>query len=194
MEELEQKVQKELSAITDYLETRLGRRSRWNGDVELTEDASTFGKALWSGRIVINRELARQEARWRTEIHEALHTFSMGLSPGSYLEFPGWEEGVVEGLQRLLRSELLSHLTVAVSDSTLTDAESHHEYNRYIGALETLRAVLSDPEEQFYLNLLAMPLKERPGAVIQMGRNLAPIQLRDFQRRFAVAFRVLKGD
>jgi len=194
MEELEQKVQEELSAIVDYLEIRLGRSSRWNGDVELTKDASTFGKALWSGKIVINRDLARQAARWRTEIHEVLHTFSEGLLPSSYLEFPGWEEGVVEFLQRLLRLELLSHLMVAVSDSTLTDVESHHEYNRYIGALETLRPVLNEPEEQFYLNLLVTPLKDRPSFIIQAGRSLSANAFRDFQRQFAISFRVLKGD
>ncbi|MBA2679155.1 MAG: hypothetical protein H0U76_12255 [Ktedonobacteraceae bacterium] len=81
MDELETQIRDELSAITDMLEEILGRRSRWNGKVELMEDSSFLGKALWNGRISINRGLAKSELRWRTEIHEALHLFSVGLSP-----------------------------------------------------------------------------------------------------------------
>lgn len=96
MEELETQVRDELAAITDVLEDILGRRSHWSGEVELSDDASTFGKASWSGRVVINRKVAQSDLRWRTEIHEVLHLFSVGLTSTAYAELLGWEEGVVE--------------------------------------------------------------------------------------------------
>ncbi len=40
MDEIETQIRGELAAIADFLEERLGRRSRWNGEVELSDDAS----------------------------------------------------------------------------------------------------------------------------------------------------------
>ena len=194
MEELEAQVRDELSAITVFLEERLGRRSRWNGEVELSDEAAAFGKARWSGGIIINRALARSELRWRTEIHELLHTFSPGLVISDYLSLPGWEEGVVEQLQRLLRPSILARLAVSVPEDVFAPVEAGHEYNRYITALEKLRVVLNTPYEAFYQELLATPLKDRPNATIQQGRRLPTDQFRGFQREFALAFSILRGD
>jgi hypothetical protein len=63
MDELELQIQAELSAITDFLEERFRWRSRWNGEIELSDDSSTHGKALWNGGISINRELAKTDLR-----------------------------------------------------------------------------------------------------------------------------------
>lgn len=194
MDELEKQVRDELAAIVDVLEDILGRRSRWNGVVELSDDGSSFGKALWSGRIVINRRLARTDLRWRTEIHEALHLLSEGITPQSYLNFQGWEEGAVEQLQRLLRPSVLKSLGVGVAEAVFVAEEVTHEYNRFIAAYETLRKQLNEAEMLFYLNLLATPLSERPAAVIQAGRQLPPDQFRAFQRAFGLAFSSLRGD
>ena len=166
MDGLETQVRDELSAITGFLEERLGRRSRWNGEVELSDDPGINGRAMWSGRIAINRHLARSNVRWRTEIHEALHLLSVGLTPQSYLDFQGWEEGVVEQLQRLFRPHVLSALTIAVPESLFIAEETTHDYNRFVEALETLRGVLNEDAMPFYVQLLATPLAERPVAII----------------------------
>jgi hypothetical protein len=194
MDELEAQIRGELSAITVFLEERLGRRSRWNGGVELSDDAGTNGRAMWGGRVAINRQLARTDLRWRTEIHEALHLLSAGLTPQSYLDFQGWEEGVVEQLQRLFRSLALFSLNVTVPESLFTAEEAAHDYNRFIAALESLRMVLSDAALPFYVKLLATPLSERPAAIIRAGRQLPSDQFRGFQRTFGLAFSSLRGE
>ena len=134
MDDLEKQVRDELAAISGALESILGRRSRWNGEVELSDEAAVYGKALWSGGIVLNRRVAASEARWRTEIHEPLHTFSPGLTASAYLTLPGWEEGIVEQLQRSLRPGILARLSVRVPDEVFIAVEAGHEYNRYIAA------------------------------------------------------------
>ena len=194
MDELETQVRDELAAIADILESILGRWSRWNGAVELSDEAAAYGKARWSGGIVLNRGVAASEARWRTEIHELLHTFSPGLTANNYLTLPGWEEGIVEQLQRSLRPGILTRLSVRVPDVVFVVVEAEHEYNRYIAALDKLVTILNELGETFYRELLAVPLKDRPAAVIQRGRQLPADQFRAFQREFALAFSILRGD
>ena len=194
MDELETQIRAELAAITDILENILGRRSRWNGEVELSDEAAAYGKARWSGGIVLNRGVAASEARWRTEIHELLHTFSPELTASSYLSLPGWKEGIVEQSQRSLRADILTRLSVTVPDGVFGAVEAGHEYNRYISALDKLVTILNESGEVFCRELLAVPLKDRPAAVIQRGRQLPSDQFRVFQREFALAFSILRGD
>lgn len=194
MDDLETQITDEVAAITGFLEQQLGRRSRWNGEVELSGDPTAFGKALWNGRISINRQTAQTDLRWRTEIHEALHLLSAGLTPTSYIDFEGWEEGVVEQLQRLLRPAVLNALAVVVPNSVFVAVEAHHDYNRFIQALERIRAEVSTPPFAFYRDLLGTPLAARPSSVIQLGRQLPAREFRRFQKQFAGAFTVLRGD
>ena len=194
MDELETQLQNELSRITEVLETSLGRPSRWNGEVEVLDDVSVYGRARWNGRIAINHQIAQNDLRWRTEIHEALHLFSVGLTPQDYLDFQGWEEGVVEQLQRLFRPHILHSLHVAIPEEVFAAEEATHEYNRFILALEKLRGIVNEPIMPFYMTLLAAPLVSRSSLVIQAGRQLPANQFRGFQRDFALAFSVLRGD
>lgn len=194
MDESEKQVRDELNAIADVLEDILGRQSRWNGEVELSDEAAAYGKALWNGGIVLNRGVAASDARWRTEIHELLHTFSPGLTASDYLLLPGWEEGVVEQLQRSLRPHILARLSVHAPASVFAIVETGHQYNRYIAALDGLVTTLDDLSGTFYRELLAVPLKDRPAAVVQRGRQLPADNFRGFQREFALAFSILRGD
>ena len=192
MDELETRITHEIAAITGFLEQRLGRRSRWNGEVELSDDPAAFGKALWSGRISINRQTAQTDLRWRTQIHEALHCFSAGLNQSSYAELRGWEEGVVEQLQRRLRSSVLHALDVIVLDDIFVNVEQRHYYNRFISALEAIRQELNEPQEAFYLLLLAVPLKERPAEVLGLSKRLMGEESITFRRTFAFSFSMLR--
>lgn len=54
--------------------------------------------------------LAGQPDRWLTLIHEALHTVSTGYVRKDFSALPGWEEDIVEHLQRLFRPAILLHL------------------------------------------------------------------------------------
>ncbi len=138
------------------------------------------GKMSWQGNISINRRLALSELRWRTEIHEALHTLSEGLTPSNYLDMTGWEEGVVEQLQRSLRPAILAKVGVKVQESVFLAVEQGHEYNLYIAALENLRETLGLPEREFYVRLLETPLMQRPMNVIAAGQKLRGVPFKNF--------------
>lgn len=96
--------------------------------------------------------------RWRTEIHEALHGFSAGLSQASYAELRGWEEGVVEQLQRMLRPSILRSMNMVIPEDLFVNVEKHHYYNRFVSALEAMRQELNELPEAFHLRLLAVSL------------------------------------
>lgn len=76
----EARVHQEISAVVNALTDWTGLLSRWNGDVELSEDTRIFGRKPFSCRIVLNQQLANNPIRWRTFIHEALHSFSAGYT------------------------------------------------------------------------------------------------------------------
>ena len=110
------------------------------------------------------------------------------------MEYPGWEEGVVEWLQRSYRQEVLSRLGVRVEETVFVSVEDGHQYNRYITTLLTLPAALSQPPLGFFSVLLETPLKDRSDYVMECGRSLPVEHFRGYQRTFALAFSVLRGD
>lgn len=159
---MEGELQLTLRQIIQVLEDILGRPSRWNGKAYLARSLSFGGAAHYDGSISISEYAdADPDLRWRTMIHEALHTFSPQYSHPQYIATRGWEEGVVEQMQRLLRSQVLAALQVSVHEMALAEAEANHSYNVYITALEDLRDRLGDSPMSFYRLLLATPLPER---------------------------------
>lgn len=73
MQDAASQTQQELDAIINILSGLTGLTSRWNGEVELSQDLSALGRKPFTCRIVINRSLLNSPLRWRTLIHEALH-------------------------------------------------------------------------------------------------------------------------
>ena len=55
-----------------------------------------------------------------TFIHEALHSVSAGFMGEDYRSARGWEEGVAEQLQRLLRVEVLDRLGAHMEEAVFT--------------------------------------------------------------------------
>ena len=148
--------------------------------MELTDNPYIRGAKPFRCDIVINAGLAAQEERWRTLIHEMLHTFSEGYQPLDYVAFRGWEEGVVEQLQRTLRPTILAELGLAISETVFAEIETDHEYVEYVQALENIRAVFNEKSQSFYARLLALPIRDRRRAVFEQGMALAPLQRRLF--------------
>jgi len=179
---MEGELQLTLRQTVDVLEGILGWPSRWNGQVSLVRSLTVAGAAHYGGSISIN-ELIYVDAdlRWRTLIHEALHTFSPLYTRYEYTTARGWEEGVVEQMQRLVRPQVLTALGVAVNEETLLEAEASHPYNIYIAFLEDLRLRLNDAPFSFYKMLLACPIKERSKILGQSG-ILLDDRLRDDYR------------
>ena len=159
---MEGELEHDLRQIIQVLEDVLGRPSRWNGRTHLARSLSFGGAAHYDGSVSIS-EYANVDLdlRWRTMIHEALHTFSPQYSHPQYIAARGWEEGVVEQMQRLLRSQVLAALRVSVDEAVIAAAEAAHSYNVYITVLEDLRDRLGDSPMSFYRLLLATPLPER---------------------------------
>jgi len=185
-------IEAELQAIAAVLTELTGLPSRWSGHVEFVPEADFKGKKRFTCDIQIDADLAHQEARWSTLIHESLHAVSAGYVGTDYREFPGWEEGVVERLQRLYRPAVLTRLGVLVPDEVFREAEAKHNYNKYIAALEQVRPHLSLPEEEFYLRLLRTPIKVRFSLVFGLGNQLSGQQRIAFAHAFSAASAVLK--
>src|SRR5262249_31165515 len=91
----------------------------------------------------------------------------------TYRNFQGWEEGIVEQLQRMLRGPVVVKLGATLDEPANLAIDSEHGYNGYIEALEELRGALDEPQAVFYRRLLGVQLGERPGLV---RRQLAPAQ------------------
>jgi len=74
---MEGELQLNLRQIVQVLEDVLGRPSRWNGEALLESGLFFAGAARYSGSIGVSEVIfADFDLRWRTLIHEALHTFS----------------------------------------------------------------------------------------------------------------------
>jgi len=164
MDDLQARTQQELTDILSILTELTGLPSRWSGRVDLVPDADFKGKKRFICDIQVDAASAGSNQRWTTLIHEALHAISAGYARNDYQNFQGWEEGVVEQLQRLFRPRILSRLGVAIDPQIFEMLDNEHGYNKFITALETIRqafSITSEPSEDFYLDLLYTPIKDR---------------------------------
>lgn len=196
MNSIEGQIQEEIRQILEVVEERTGLPSRWNGHVELVLDADFKGKKRFSCDILIHASLAQQDSRWSTLIHEALHAVSVGYQREDYQQFRGWEEGVVEKLQRLMRPAILTTLGVTIPEERFQASEATHLYNVYIRALEEIRLALEaevgpDDEQTFYIALLSTPLRDRPGYVLGLGYQRIALPRASFIRAFSAANAIL---
>ncbi len=189
---MEHDMEGELRRIEPVLTEILGRPSRWSGRVELTSDPTVRGAKPYRCDIVINEDLAGQDARWRTLIHELLHSYSAGYNSPDYNDLPGWEEGVVEQLQRLLRRDVLSRLEVALDEAVFEPNDRRHDYNRFIAALEALRLSLKEDAGSFYRDLLATPMRDRQAFVLGSRTRFTGQAYADFIQLFSTSNAILK--
>lgn len=189
MEDLQARTQSELTDIIVILTELTGLPSRWSGRVELVPNAEFKGRKRQKCDIEINAGLAAEEERWPTLIHEGLHSTSAGYSGTDFRTMPGWEEGVVEYLQRHFRPIIFDRLRIPQAD--FAAREERHEYNKYIDQLQLLRQSLDHEELPFFLDLLRMPIRKRPAFVLRQGLLLGK-ERSDFVRLFSAANSVLK--
>lgn len=101
---------------------------------------------------------------------------------------------MVEKLQRLLRPTVLSTLEVTVEETFFSAFEERHLYNGYLEALAELQKVVGQPEQQFYIDLLRNPIRDRSASVYAMSRHLTGQDYKDFILVFSKANSVLKGE
>lgn len=187
--------QDELRRVDQVVSKLTGLTSHWNGHVELLTDADWRGTKPFPCHIRLDAARQEQDVRWRTQIHEILHAHSVGYTRYAFDTFPGWEEGVVEQLQRLLRPQVLMQLNLVIPASVFEVEEATHEFNAYIAALESLRVLLQRPGESeatFYVALLATPLDQRMNRVMAQGKQMPPPEAATFLRTFAAASATLR--
>ena len=102
--------------IIAFVEEATGLPSRWNGGLLILEDGTDeartaqmlarvpyLAKKERSCSITVVESILQDDQRWRTLLHEGLHSVSVGLMRDSYDRFAPWEEAVAESLQRLYR-------------------------------------------------------------------------------------------
>ena len=102
---------------------------------------------------------------------------------------------MIEKLQRLLRPRVLARIDVDLPEAVFAQEDVEHEYNPYIEALERLYPFLKQPEESetdFYVALLAIPIKERMAWALARGKQLPPQEFGVFLRAFSAANAILR--
>ncbi len=192
MDDLQARTQKELGDIVLILTELTGLPSRWSGRVELVPDAEFKGRKRQMCDIQIDAALAAQDARWPMLIHEALHSISVGYSGIDFRTMPGWEEGIVEYLQRQFCPVISDRLGVSVALTGFALRVERHPYNKYIEQLNLLRQALDYDELQFFLDLLSMPIRQRPAFIFGQGNLFAGQKRIRFIRLFSSANSILK--
>ena len=193
MDEVEARTQKELTDIIAVLTQQTGLPSRWSGRVELVPDAEFKGRKRQMCDIQIDAALATRDERWPTLIHEALHSISVGYNGTDFRLLRGWEEGVVEQLQRIYRPIFLRQIGVRLEGTVFESGELHHQFNPYIAALESLRHYCEPPKQEidFYVDLLSLPLKERPDSILRSGFSLERSPRATFMMTYSQANAIL---
>ena len=193
MDALTAQLHEEVRRVMEVLCELTQLPSQWSGNLELVPDADFKGRKPFNCDIQINQALALLPERWSTLVHEALHALSTGYFAVDFWNLPGWEEGVVEQLQRLFRAIILSRIGITVEAEVFRQDEVEHQYNIYIDALERLRAYLNIEEVTFYVNLLKTPIKQRPAYIYGLGNQLSTNKRKEFIYIYSVANSVLKG-
>jgi len=192
MDSTEAQTQQEIARVVSIVEELTGLPSRWSGRVELVAGAEFRGKKLFSCAILLDAAVARRPVRWRTLIHEVLHSVSAGYIRADYDALIGWEEGTVEQLQRLLRRQVLNRLSVDVPEGVFVGAEANYSFNPYIDALEDVRNALEVPSPDFYLRLLNTSIGQRPGSILGQTMVLTGAARREVLQVFSRSNAVLK--
>ena len=173
----------ELKILEPIIGSLTGRTSQWTGLVYVHEGRGAKGAKSVECGITLDAARMSLPVRWRTYIHEMLHAHSEGLEQSAFEDFLGYEEGVVEQLQRLLRPQILivlrdeQGISFSEEDMAAMDAEEKdHWYNTYIESLEKFRfnirnvAVPSEPLP-FYCWLLGIPIGARHKQILVSGKS-----------------------
>lgn len=193
---LKRRLETSLHAIIAELERTTGLSSQWNGQIEVVSATDrAFGGKTFTCLIRIRSGVAANDLCWPTLLHEVFHCFSVGRNADATLNYPGYEEGVVEQCQRLFRAELLTLLGVEIASASLVDRDANSAYTEYVIALEAMRFALGEAESKtFYLDLLGMPLEQREAFLREQAQQSHHWHKADFRRQWRRWERVLRGE
>lgn len=194
----QKQVEGEVRQIVAFIEETTGLRSRWNGGVRVVDSDTAallspvpfLAKKDWGCGITL-LETTTGAGRWRSLLHEALHSVSVGLTEPDYRRLRLWEEAVVETLQRMYRPALLRHLGLDIAESRFAIVEATWPYNRAMEALGRIAAERPEvPAREFLEQILRTPLPDRPAFAFAWGRQAADFA--QFKRVYAAASGILR--
>ncbi len=194
----------EAGQIITVVEEFTGLPSRWNGGLLILADASGEARAVgvlsrapylakkeWNCGITVLESVLQNDLRWRTLLHEALHSVSVGLTEPNYQRLRLWEEGVVESLQRLYRPRVFARLGLKVSENRFAAQEATWHYNRALEALGRIAAERPEADAQEFLEqMLRTPLPGRPAFAFEWGRQAGDFE--HFKRVYAASCGLLR--
>lgn len=183
-----QQAHDELRRVEQVVSEITGLPSNWSGTVELHISPTWRGAKPFRCDILLDAGRQELDVRWRTHLHEMLHAHSAGYSRTAFDTSSGWEEGVVERLQRLLRPRVLRQLGLELPESVFAQEDAEHEYNPYVEALDSLYRLAKQPQESetdFYVALLATPINQRMAWMHARGKLLPPQEGSAFIRTLA---------
>ena len=198
-------IMEEVRQMVAFVEEATGLPSRWNGGLLILADGtdeawaaqalprvSYRAKKEWNCSITVMESVLQDNQRWRTLLHEILHSVSVGLTEPDYQRFRLWEEAVIESLQRLYRPLLFQHLGLILEEEQFQGLEATWRYNSALNALQQIAA--ERPEvlfRDFLEAILRMPLPSRPAFIFEWGRQA--VDFERFKRIYAVASGFLRG-
>jgi hypothetical protein len=187
-------IERDLQTLKPLIESLTGLTSRWNGKVELVANATFKGLKPFDCAIWIGDTFVHPDERWTTLIHELLHSVSAGYNRFDFENCVGWEEGAVEMLQRMLRTEIFAALGLVLADDLLQQLDANHPFNHYITALERIRDAFVMERRAFYIDLLSISIKERYGVLLTRANALtAPARLEAIRTLSAVQVTLRQG-
>ena len=170
------KILADMRTIQYHVEQATGLLSRWNGTVDFTSEVNIddlpvfIARKEWNCGITLHLTVLDNPGLLGTLIHEMLHSVSVGMTPSSFAKYAGFEEGVIEWFTRQLGPQIAS-ITNAGTPFTQRTA-----FGPYVEALEHLRAMTMQNDQNFYLQLLQTPLSERHSTVVQWVQNQHPTE------------------
>ena len=194
----------EIRQITAFVEGATGLPSRWNGGLLILADGtdeawtaqalprvSYRAKKDWNCSITVVESVLQDAQRWRTRLHEILHSGSVGLTEPLYQQYAPWEEAVVESLQRLYRPLLFRHLGLRAEEEQFQALETTWRYQLAVEALGKIAAERPEvPNRDLLEAMLRTPLPDRPAFAFAWGRQAADFHR--FKRVYAAASSLLR--
>jgi hypothetical protein len=132
MDSIQAQITGELRDIAVAIEQLTGLRSNWNGELILVPpDVRYKGLKPFTCAVHVRTDIATDDLRWRTLIHEAFHAVSTGYNQVDFDQNVGWEEGVVEQLQRIFRVRILDLTGFRIEEAFFADGDASHLFNIY---------------------------------------------------------------
>lgn len=183
----------ELHHIQAAIELLTPLRSNWNGEIRLETIVGEKGSKPFICEIVIRPDLISKPIRWRTMIHESFHACSAGYNFHDYNANIGWEEGIVEKLERLFRKRILNTIGVEMDLTIFEAVDRNHPFDLFITPLEKIRVTMAREPDEFYLSMIRIPIRDRYARLVEMALRMYGSDRRNLLNTLSSVRHILEG-